>query len=95
MLLATLFPEYVEGEFDIETAEDAPKRLVINFEQALEWAREELREGRSAENKWTCEEFETYRHKGATWFLDCNEEGSSETWILCVEDVPFWKPPGV
>jgi hypothetical protein len=79
-------------DFDIETAEDAPKRLVITWEQAREWAEAELVEGRAIPiGEWIREEFRTTRHRGAVWKLECNEDGNSEEWILIVEEVPFWK----
>lgn len=90
-LLATIYAAYNSMDFDIETAEDAQKRLVITWEQAVEWCMAEITEGRPTElDEWEYEEFRTARHRGATWKLECNEYGQPEEWILVVEDVPFF-----
>jgi hypothetical protein len=92
MLVATLYPAFNSMDFDIEVAEDAPKRLVLNWEQAVEWGMNEIHEGRPEDfNEWNYKEFRTSRHRGATWVCECNEYGSREEWILVVEDVPFYK----
>jgi len=92
-LLATLYPAYVAGEFDLEVAQDSPKRLVLSWEQAVKWVSEEITEGRAVEwDEWEYEEFRVGKQRIATWKLECNEYGSAEEWILCVEDVPLFQP---
>lgn len=92
-LLATLYPNYVSTEFYIEEAMTCPKRLVLNWEQAVEWTMAEITEGRSVElDEWQYVEHNDGVRRTATWTLECNEEGSTEEWILVAEEVPFWKP---
>lgn len=95
-LLATLFPDYESMDFDLECAVETPLRLVITFEQAVEWANAELREGRDDSIKWEYEEYDDGVLQGGNrvgrWTTECNEDGTSEEWLLFVRDVPFWKP---
>jgi hypothetical protein len=86
-LLATLYPAYSGMDFDIETALEAPKRLVLNWEQAVKWANEELREGRDASLEWEYREFINGTRRGGWWRTECNEYGDTEEWILYVEEV--------
>jgi len=91
-LLATLFPAYEPLEFTIEEAFTAPKRLVITWEQAVEWAGNEITEGRAiALDEWEYEELNDGTRRSATFALECNEYGTPEEWVLVVEDIPFWK----
>ena len=90
-LLATLFPHYVEGEFDVEVAWESPKRLVLNWEQARNWAEAELHEGRDDSIEWEYTEVVRGGRLIVFWRTECNEQGSPEEWFLVVEDVPFVK----
>jgi hypothetical protein len=87
MLLATLFPNYCESEFDLDTAMDSPKQMVITVEDAKLWAEGEINEGRDKQ-EWRVNTTGNI----TVWETNCNEYGESEEWILVVEDVPFWKP---
>ena len=88
-LLATLYPAYSAVDFDFETAYTSPKRLVITFDQAKEWAENEITEGRPIA-EWEYEETHEGPRRIGRWFLECNEYGTSEEWFLFVEDVPFF-----
>jgi hypothetical protein len=88
-LLATLYPAYGSTDFDLETAMESPKRLVITWKDAVQWAKAKMDEGRGEKLEWELLECEEGRW--ATWECRCNEENSTETWILTVQDVPFAK----
>ena len=85
MLLAMLFPAYVESEFDIEIATESPIRLVKTVEEAMEWAEAEIMEGRSPDLEVILEE-----NAGGfvSWVIPCNEEGGTEEWLLHIREIP-------
>jgi hypothetical protein len=89
-LLATIYADYTASDFDIETAQDASKRLVITWEQAREWVEAEVFEGRDPSTDWKFEEYTNGNGIRIGWWqTECNEYGTSEEWLLTVEDVPF------
>jgi len=86
-LLATLYPNHVPCDFDLETAIETPKRLVITFDDAIRWAEAEMAEGRGEPLEWKRTDYEEGRW--AAWVTESNEQGAPEEWILTVQDVPF------
>ena len=93
--LATIYPAYSSMDFDLEAATETLKRLVITWEQAVEWAGEEITEGREIKlDEWAYEEFVKGPRRLAIFSIECNEYGTPEEWLLFMEDVPFWAPKG-
>jgi len=96
MILATLFPAYAELDFDLDAATGNPIRLVLNVEQAIAWAEEELHGGRDPSIEWKRTEYDDGVLQGSNhvviWGTECNEYGTEEEWLLFLREVEFYAP---
>ena len=91
MKLATLFQHYTAMDFDLDIAMEAEKHLCSTAEQAIEWAKATILEGRSGDTNWTESTFDDGVMQGRSLVFqmstECNEYGQEEENLLFVQDI--------